>query len=149
MRFSTPHLVELDAASSDYLHTRAIARAIFAKANQTEAFFYPSVRQEAGMNFVVKADTYALKMHIVASQVVKIIRHRKELGLFDYEICRHATRVNDDGKFEWSIKEEDLASRAVMFGMTNREADFAKVRNNTLRGNDYIDIVRLTPPSDD
>ena len=81
-------------------------------------------------------------MRIAASQVVKIIRNRN-LGLFDYEVCRHAKRVNEDGTFQWLESEEGLPSYAVLFGMSKEEEKFCQARDGTLTGNDYLDIVKL------
>jgi hypothetical protein len=136
------YLGDPNARDNEYLHSRAIANAIFRKLERIEAFFYPSVRQESGMNLAIKAETYKEKVHVACSQVVQILRCR-ELGLYDYETCRHAKRINDDGTFEWLNREEELSNYAVLFGMSKEEAKFCETRNNTLTGNDYLDIVKL------
>jgi hypothetical protein len=138
------HLGDPDAGRDDYLHTRAIARAILAKAEQIEAFFYPSVRHEAGMNFVVMPDTFKTKMHIVSSQVVRILR-RRDVGLFDYEVCRQAINLDHDGTFTWSVSEADLCHKSIIFGMTKEEAEFSGARNNQLTGNDYLELLTMGP----
>ena len=137
------YLADPNARDYDYLHSRAIARAIFRKVDLIEAFFYPSICQESGMNLAVRCETYKRKMHIASSQVVKIIRYRENLGLFDYEICRHATRVNEDGNFQWLEGERDVSDRVVLFELTDEEEKFCEAKNNELTGNDYLDIVKL------
>ncbi len=136
------YLADPNARDDEYLHSRAIARAIFKKVDLIEAFFYPSVCQEAGMNLAVRSDIYEKKMHIVSSQVVRITRHREDLGLFDYEICRHAKHVNDDGTFEW-LEKGDTSNRAILFGLTGEEEKFSKARGGALTGNDFLDIISL------
>lgn len=137
------YLADPNARDYDYLHSRAIARAIFRKVDLIEAFFYPSICQESGMNLAVRCETYKRKMHIASSQVVKIIRYRENLGLFDYEICRHATRVNEDGNFQWLEGEGDVSARVVLFELTDEEEKSCEAKNNELTGNDYLDIVKL------
>jgi hypothetical protein len=136
------YLADPNARDHEYLHSRAIAHAILRKLDLIEAFFYPSVCQESGMNLAVRPESYKNKMHIVASQVVKIIRNRN-LGLFDYEVYRHAKHVDEDGTFHWSESEDDLSNYAVLFGMTKEEERFCQARDGTLVGNDYLDIVKL------
>lgn len=135
-------LADPDAGDHEYLNSRTVAHAILRKLDLIEAFFYPSVCQECGMNLAVRPDSYKNKMHIAASQVVKIIRNRN-LGLFDYEVYRHAKHVDEDGTFQWSESEDDLSKYAILFGMTKEEGKFCQARDGTLTGNDYLDIVKL------
>lgn len=90
------YLADANARDNNYLHTRPIAAAIFKKIESIKAFFYPSVRHEAGMNFAVEADTYERKMHVTCSQVVRVLR-RQSVGLYDYEVCRHAKELVNKG----------------------------------------------------
>lgn len=137
------YLADPRARDREYCLTRAIARAIFKKVDLIEAFFYPSVRQEAGMNLAVQSKTYDTKMHIVASQVVRITRRREHLGLYDYEVCCNAEGLKEDGSFQWLSEEQSAVNRMVLFGLTKEEEELSKSKGHELTGNDYLDLVYL------
>lgn len=135
------YLADPNARDNEYLHSRAIAHAILRKLELIEAFFYPSVCQECGMNLAVRSDTYKNKLHIASSQVVRILRCR-DVGLYDYEVCRHSKRISGKETFEWA-NDEDLTNKMLLFGLTKEEEQFCKARDNALSGNDYLDILKL------
>lgn len=135
-------LADENANRDGYLHTRAIANAVFDKGLGIEAFFYPSVRLEAGMNIAIRAGAFTTKTHIVCSQVIHILGYR-EPGLFDFEVCGHATWIDDEtGDFIWG-SEDTLECQLLLFGLTNREVACVKGKGGELSGNDYLEIMNL------
>lgn len=93
-------LADPDAGKSDYETTRLIAALAYKKTPSANAIFYPSIQATLGMNLAVKTKAADTCMHNVSSLVVRILKVRK-FGLYDYEVCKTATGVDDDGHFQW------------------------------------------------
>ena len=70
------YLADPDARAHEYLYTRAIAHAILRKLDLIEAFFYPSVCQECGIN---------LPFPVRPTNAKCVLRRRRSLRLFGIE----------------------------------------------------------------
>ena len=141
-------LADPRAAENGYLHTRALRHAIFRKRPQADGFFYPSVRDDIGMNLAIKPEVFDAKIQICMSQVMKVTRVR-EFGFFDIQHCRHAGWFNEDGTFEWRPDNEE--HEFLIFGMTQEEEEFCRAHNDKMSGNAIMDFLDLgyAPVMDD
>lgn len=69
--FLSKVLADPHASFDGYLHTRALRYAVFRKIEKAEGFFYPSVRDQVGLNLAIKPKAFDTKGQIVLSQVVR------------------------------------------------------------------------------
>lgn len=97
-------LADPEAGKNRYETTRLIAAMTHKKVPSANAIFYPSVQATLGMNLAVKAKAADMCMHNVCSIVARILKVRK-FGVYEFEVCKTATGVNDAGQFEWQEPE--------------------------------------------
>jgi hypothetical protein len=146
--FLSAILADPRAGENDYLRSRALRHAIFRKIGRADGFFYPSVRDEIGMNLAIKPATFDAKMQVCMSTVIEVTRVR-DFGFFDFEYRRHAKWFDEDGAFEWLPDDEQHES--VIFGMTKEEEEFCRAHGDKMSGNDIMDFLDLgyAPVDDD
>lgn len=88
------------AVNSDYLHSRILARLLFAKVDGLEAIIYPSVAHDGAMNFAIQSSAARKKLGIGAFFVI-YIRRKYDYGIYDFEVVRKAKGSQPDGVIVW------------------------------------------------
>jgi hypothetical protein len=82
----------------EYVHSRAIAREIFARRCDLDGVIYPSVSDGSGMNVAVAVGSVASKLTVVASQVV-LIRKVRRYGVYETQVISQAHGIDEHANF--------------------------------------------------
>jgi len=133
-------LADPHAALTNYRCTRALSGAVFRKVPSLEGFFYPSIRDRVGMNFLLATGAFDDKGQVMSSRVVEVIKRRR-FGFYDYRPVRHARGCDECGFFQWLPKDE--WHDRVVFGMTDEEQSFMRSRRGMICGDEYFDFLAV------
>lgn len=112
------------AWANGYRTTRILARETMKKV-PVDGFFYPSVRDSAGMNLVVSARAASEKMHMVASRLIRLAKAR-DFNFHEYDVLAEATGLSDDG--DLIMRPPESLRRVVVFNMTEQEYNVGQER---------------------
>lgn len=125
------------ARDSGYARSRALLSAV-ASDFPVDAVFFPSVKDQWGINIVISPQAVDSQMVYCASHVLRVERTR-EFGFMETTLQRQARGMAANGDFEW--QEDPGPDREVIFGMTKEEHEFAL--RNASNPNGLLDLNAL------
>lgn len=96
-------LSNAEAGQNQYIHTRSLAYLVRHR-YKAMGLFYPSVKNQAGLNLAVWSSPAKEALHGVASIVVKVTR-KLPYGFYDFDVIRTAIGESDSGEYNWCQPE--------------------------------------------
>lgn len=120
-KFFAHVLADPDAASNDYLFSRALSQAIYAR-NNSHGIVFPSAKDRGGFNIGVKAEASDRSLHNVCCLIAEIGKSRR-FGVLDFEITHSVESLDSDNNFIWNSSE--IPGVIGIYGMSKDEYDLA------------------------
>lgn len=111
-------LSDVSANQQGYRRTRALKNAVLRQMPDIDGLFYPSVRDNMGLNLALWSGSFDRTMEPVCSQVLRIQKAR-DYSVFDYDRCRHAIGIDENGNFLMQSPDSDASH--IIFAKTPQE----------------------------
>lgn len=105
-------LYEQMTGQDDYHLSSTVARAIFDKLSNVSAVAYTSRRQQGGINFAIKSDTFWDSWGLTS--VRRGYAEHLALGFYRLTRITGVTGIFHSGKFEWEVTEKDEEMRIIL-----------------------------------
>ncbi len=116
-------LADPEAQNSDYVRSRAVAAMIY-RNKDIDGIMFPSVRDQLGMNLVLRAMAFDSKMQPVCCLHTKVTRIRS-FGFIEYKVLTEAESLSPDGSmFVWRDPLPPPLRRRF-FNLTKEEYEIA------------------------